>query len=77
MMQSVRVLVMCCGIVLHDSESNTNQGNTFFRAALGGTRTHDTQLSRQSAFPTELPGQLSRQGSKTTVLWHRKPSLNM
>ena len=32
-------------------------------AALGGTRTHDTLLSRQSALPTELPGQLSKQGS--------------
>ena len=52
-------------------------------AALGGTRTHDTLLSRQSALPTELPGQLSKQGSKSTiqhkdkvkpqysVLWHR------
>ena len=27
-------------------------------AALGGTRTHGTLLSRQSALPTELPGQL-------------------
>ena len=34
-------------------------------AALGGTRTHDTLLSRQSALPTELPGQLSKQGSKS------------
>ena len=52
-------------------------------AALGGTRTHDTLLSRQSALPTELPGQLSEQGSKSTIynttqhktksLWHRKP----
>ena len=29
--------------------------------ALGGTRTHDSSL------PTELPGQLSRQGSKSTT----------
>ena len=29
-------------------------------AALGGTRTHDTLLTRQSTLPTELPGQLSR-----------------
>ena len=36
-------------------------------AALGGTRTHDTPLTRQSALPTELPGQLSRQGSKSTT----------
>ena len=38
-------------------------------AALGGTRTHDTLLSRQSALPTEseLPGQLSKQGSKSTI----------
>ena len=34
-------------------------------AALGGTRTHDTQLTRQSALRTKLPGQLSRQGSKS------------
>ena len=33
------------------------------RAALGGTRTHDTLLSGQSVLPTELPGQLSRQSS--------------
>ena len=26
-------------------------------SALGGTRTHDTLLTRQSALPTELPGQ--------------------
>ena len=30
-------------------------------AALGGTRTHDILLSRQSALPAELPGQLSKQ----------------
>ena len=36
-------------------------------AALGGTRTHDTLLYRQSALPTELPGQLSKQGSKSTI----------
>ena len=36
-------------------------GQLFFPkgAALGGTRTHDTLLSRQSALPTELPGQLA------------------
>ena len=34
---------------------------------LGGTRTHATLLTRQSALPTELPGQLSRQGSKSTT----------
>ena len=28
---------------------------------------HDTPLTRQSALPTELPGQLSRQGSKSTT----------
>ena len=32
-----------------------------------GTRTHGTLLSRQSALPTELPGQLSRQGSKSAT----------
>ena len=42
--------------------SNTNQDNSFFPS---GTRTHDTPLTRQSALPTELPGQLSRQGSTT------------
>ena len=44
-------------------------------AALGGTRTHDTPLTRQRALPltrqsdlpTELPGQLSRQGSRSTT----------
>ena len=39
-------------------------------AALGGTRTHDTLLSRQSALPTELPGQLSKQGSKYNTTQH-------
>ena len=34
-------------------------------AALGGTRTHNTLLTRQSALPTELPGQLNRQGYTT------------
>ena len=49
---------------------NTNQDNTFSKekgAALGGTLTHDTPLPRQSALPTELPGQLSRQDSKSTT----------
>ena len=36
-------------------------------AALGGTQTHHTLLTRQSALPTELPVQLSRQGSKSTT----------
>ena len=47
---------------VHNKQSNTNQDNTFSKekgAALGGTRTHDTPLSKQSALPTELPGLLS------------------
>ena len=43
-------------------------------AALGGTRTHDTLLSRQSALPTELPGQLSKQGSKSTIQHNTRQS---
>ena len=54
--------------------SNTNQDSIPFSkeegAALGGTLTHDNLLSRQSALPTELPGQLSRQGS-TVCLQHK------
>ena len=46
---------------VHNKQSYTNQDNTLFPkekgAALGGTPTHDTLLSRQSALPTELPGQ--------------------
>ena len=38
------------------------------------TRTHDTLLSRQSALPTELPGQLSRQGSKSTTQHNTRQS---
>ena len=68
---------------VHNKQSNTNQDNSFLEkgAALGGTRTHDTPLTRQSALPTELPGQLSWQGSQSTtqgkvkpqysVLWHK------
>ena len=68
---------------VHNKQINTNQDNTFLKkgAALGGTRTHYTLLTRQSGLPTELPGKLSRQGSKSTiqhntrqtqysVLWH-------
>ena len=43
-------------------------------AALGGTQTHDTLLSRQSTLPTELPGQLSRQGSKSTTQHNTRQS---
>ena len=46
------------------------------RASLGGTRTHDTLLTRQSALPTELPGQLSRQGSKSTTQHKAKSNPN-
>ena len=63
---------------VHNKQSNTNQDNTFFPkekgAALGGTRTHDTLLSRQSALPTELPGQLSRQGSKSPIQHNTRQS---
>ena len=43
------------------------------RAALGGTRTHDTPITRQSALPTEL---LSRQGSKSTTQHKAKSNPN-
>ena len=61
--------------------------SSFPRAALGGIRTHDTLQSRYvRALPTELPGQLSRQGSNqyktqdeilTTLcmVWRRNISL--
>ena len=50
---------------------------------MGGTRTHEMLITRQSTLPTELPGQLSRQGSRSTTQhktpshcarWHRNPS---
>ena len=44
------------------------------RADLGGTRTHDTPLTTQSTLPTELPGQLSRQGSKSTTQHNTRQS---
>ena len=43
-------------------------------AALGGTRIHDTLLTRQSTLPTELPGQLSRQDSKSTTQHNTRQS---
>ena len=86
-MQDVRMIIYvhtnwvpCFGVVVFDwhigqrcpfhvwAASELNSG-----AALGGTRTHDTLLTRQSALPTELPGQLSRQGSlagRTLSLQH-------
>ena len=39
---------------------------SLFLAASGGTRTHDTLYSRQSALPTELPRQLSWLGPNLT-----------
>ena len=51
---------MCDG--LHESSesqtNNTNQDNTFFKR-----KRSYPGWDRQSALPTELPGQLSRQGS--------------
>ena len=38
---------------------------------------HDTLLTRQSALPTELPGQLSRQSYKSTTLGKGKPQINL
>ena len=38
----------------------------FYRGSSGGTRTHDTLYSRQSALPTELPRQLSWLGPNLT-----------
>ena len=55
---------------VHNKQSIPTRTTPFSKekgAALGGTRTHDTPLTRQSALPTELPGQLSRQGSKSTT----------
>ena len=49
-------------------------------AALGGTRTHDTLLSRQSALSKSTTQHNTTQGKdkpQYSVLWHRKPSLNM
>ena len=43
-------------------------------AALGGSRIHDTLRSRQSALPTELPAQLSRQDSKSTTQHNTRQS---
>ena len=57
--------------------SNTNQDNFFFkgkRSCPGWDSTHDTLLSRQSALPTELPGQLSKQGSKSTIQHNTRQS---
>ena len=54
------------------SNKQTRQSNTahprqsLFRTASGGTRTHDTLYSRQSALPTELPRQLSWLGPNLT-----------
>ena len=45
-----------CGNEQSKQTFNDTQDNTEKRAALGGTRTHDSLQSRQSALPTELPG---------------------
>ena len=70
-----RVQGKCIAIPTRTTSFSKEKG-----AALGGTRTHDTLLSRQSALPTELPGQLSSKSTiynttqhKTKLLWHRKP----
>ena len=55
------------------AKRNTNQDNLFFKEkgpALGGTQTHNTP----SALPTELPGQLSKQGSKSTIQHNTRQS---
>ena len=69
---SVTLSTCCCfytTLFSHESRgarqvhnaTHTNQDNSFFkgkRSCLGGTRTHDTPLTRQSALRTELPGQV-------------------
>ena len=64
--------------VINNTSAKTAPRTTLFfkekRAALGGTRTHDTLQSRQSALPTELPGQTSRQGPKSTIQHTAKAS---
>ena len=80
-----------CGLLLPCCTTLSQQhqpGQHLFqekRSCPGWDSTHDTLLSRQSALPTELPGQLSGQGSKSThttqsqpqysVLWHKNPHL--
>ena len=62
---------------VHNKQSNTNQDNSLFkgkRSCPGGTQTHDTPLTTQSALPTELPGQLSRQGPKSTTQHNTRQS---
>ena len=58
-MYESRVQGKCIAIPTRTTSFSKEKG-----AALGGTRTHDTLLSRQSALPTEL---LSKQGSKSTT----------
>ena len=58
------------------SNKQTRQSNTahprqsLFRAASGGTRTHNTLYSRQSALPAELPRQHSTSHSTPDVHVH-------
>ena len=46
--------------------NKTKQHSSSEKTASGGTRTHDTLYSRQSALPTELPRQLSWMGPNLT-----------
>ena len=48
-----------------DTQGKATQHTQGSQAASGGTRTHDTLYSRQSALPTELPRQLSWLGPST------------
>ena len=64
-----RVQGKCIAIPTRTTSFSKEKG-----AALGGTRTHDTLLSRQSALLTELPGQLSKQGSKSTIQHNTRQS---
>ena len=65
-------------VINNEVQSKQFQGQHFFprkkRATLGGTRTHDTLQSRKSVLPTELPGQTSRQGPKSTIQYNAKAS---
>ena len=68
---------LCC-IYMYESRgarqvhSNTNQDNSFFKGKRScpgwdSNPRHTTYKAECSALPTELPGQLSRQGSKSTT----------
>ena len=74
---------MCNWVLLHvckhqqgrkatSNNSTTPKTTLKLRAALGGIPTHYTLQSRLRAVPTELPGQLNRQGLKSTTQYEAK-----